>query len=598
MDLLKFPAEDGPDAARSDDGVCVKRPWGALRINDVTLRTGWYSMALAAGAGACLQLRERTGRRLIELSATPDMPAYARLEGGTYTLELFAGVRPGDYHLSGLVLEPMSKGALFRLLAGRGIRALSEGMSLKRLFSLIQRSLISKSALGVRGGAQGASQLGVLTAADFGRPAPRGGDILPGVRFLVRFLDRPMTASELAAHGLERQNRGNYTLDEADPYDLTLYVGHGQRLTDDALARFSALATEHPEACIMIADAWEDGFPTCRVAFDPLLYVDGYPLPHVRRNLPNEPAETWAAQQDRHALISVPLAAGAATRLRPLPSAKAVRVRPQVSIIIPTRDRADLLRTCLAGLFDRTDWPHEVIVVDNGSVQAETLALLDSYTERGLRIVKADIPFNFSMLCNLGAAAAQSNYLLFMNNDVATIGHDWLAPMMDLAALPDVGAVGAKLYYPDGRLQHGGIFVGLTEVCGHLWRGLPRDAQEGVDRLSRNSLRAAVTAALMCIERRKFDAVGGFDEAAFPVTLNDVDLCLRLQANGWFTAFAAQAEATHAEGETRGTDEDPVKRARRQHELDRFIARWGRFVEADPWLPPAVMRSTEMFNLR
>jgi GT2 family glycosyltransferase len=138
----------------------------------------------------------------------------------------------------------------------------------------------------------------------------------------------------------------------------------------------------------------------------------------------------------------------------------------------------------------------------------------------------------------------------------------------------------------------------MTQLCGHPWRGLPPAGQQDVDRLCRNSLRAAVTGALMCLSRARFEAVGGFDEAAFPVTLNDVDLCLKLHAHGWFTAYAAQAEAYHHEGESRGADIDPEKQARRQRELNAFAAKWSRMIEGDPWLPACVSRATERFDFR
>jgi len=598
IDILKLPQANDCGAYLSDRTITVVRPWGGLQFDNISLAPGWYCLNLRNGDGAYLQLREQVSYRSVELAVTAGETAYARLEGGIYAPKLIAGARPGDYALSGLVLQPLSLLALFRLLAGRGLQSLANGVRLKHIFDLARLSLTSKGAMGVRAASRTGDELGVLTAADFNRARKPGVSKASELRCLVRFPDRLMTADEAPARGLDRQSHGSYTLDEAEGHDLTVYIDHEQRLTNDALANLAAQAVDQPDVDILIADAWEDGIPTCRVAFDPLLYAAGYPLPHARRDGAPTAAADWASQQVRHAVVSIPLASGpAAAETIPSRTVTAA-VQPLVSVVIPTRDRADLLQTCLEGLFDRTRWPHEVIVVDNGSVEAKTKALLDAYAERGLRIVEADIPFNFSTLCNLGAAAANGDYLLFMNNDIALMNEDWLARMMDLAVRPDVGAVGARLYYPDGRLQHGGIFVGLTEACGHLWRGLPREAISGIERLNRDSLRAAVTAALMCLDRRKFNAVGGFDEAAFPVTLNDVDLCLRLQKRGWFTVFAAGAEAIHAEGESRGADLDPAKRARRQAELDRFAARWAEFIDSDPWLPLAIMRSTEIFNLR
>lgn len=602
IDLLTRQTAEAGDAQVTPDGVSLLRPWGALEQAPLTLAAGWYVFSVM-GSAACLQLEEVRRFRTIEMSATPQDPAFARLEAGIYIPKLLVGVRPGHYPLNRACLKKLNVLERFNLLAGRLSQALKRGVAPGRILANISLALKPGATFGLRARpGLGSTDLGVLCRQDIdhrpdvGRLAERLEALGRPPVIHISFPDSAVTAKAAAQIGLKTQCYPHYTLKASDPHDVTLYLGRDDVLTPDALLLVAETFHEHAETDLIVADAWIDGRPTVRVAFDPLLYHRGYPTPYVIRS-GSRPETDWSRQKKRHLILPVPLVHTRSHRPETIDTT-APAEQPPVSIIIPTRDRADLLEACLGGLFEATAWPHEVIIVDNGSVEPATHALMTRYAEKGVRIVAADIAFNFSRLCNLGATAARHDYLVFLNNDVVLTDSDWLKHMMTLAMREEIGAIGAKLLYGDRRLQHGGIMLGLTQIAGHLWRGMAEEEHQKVERLQKDSLRSAVTAALLCVARHKFETVGGFDENDFPVTLNDVDLCLKLNRQGWFTAFAARAEALHLEGETRGEDSDPHKRARRQKELTAFAAKWPEEIANDPWLPPAVMRSTETFGLK
>lgn len=589
IDLLQSPVRNR-GAGWAGDGIAVSAPWGSYSVGRHFIREGWYVLRLS-GRDAALEVRldDESRFAIAELQATEVAPAFVRLAAGQYEITVTPGVRPGLYLLDGARLERLTAAERGMLLMGRLVQALRQGVSLKRIAGLVKLALSRNATFGIRAQGGGAAvERGFLVQRDARFPGKRSPDVAPGVRFLVR------GAGNVAA-GLESQTYRNLTTEADDPHDFVIVVGHGDALLPDALALFAAAIQAQPDKALFLADKWLGNGVTAHVAWDPFLYGDDLPTPYAYAVALGQPSDAMIfGGQNLCAVLSVPVARAAVGPALPgyAETATPQAGREACSIVIPTRDRADLLEACLAGLFERTAWPHEVIIVDNGSVEIETQALFDAYAERGLKVVKADMPFNFSTLCNLGARAATHPYLLFLNNDVVLHRPDWLGEMMRLAVHRDVGAVGARLLYGDGRLQHGGVMLGLTQICGHLWRGLPREAQDEIPQLRVDSMRSAVTAACLCVDRKKFEAVGGFDEVAFPVTLNDVDLCLRLTVRGWHSVYAARAEAYHLEGESRGADLAGEKWARRVAELEAFAGRWGRDFQ-DPWMSEALSRSTE-----
>ena len=241
---------------------------------------------------------------------------------------------------------------------------------------------------------------------------------------------------------------------------------------------------------------------------------------------------------------------------------------PRISIIIPSRDHADDLRACLDSIRSRSTYPDtEIVIVDNGSTDPAALALL---RDPALRVVRDPSPFNFSRLCNAGARAASGTVLLFLNNDTEVLSPDWLQRMLSFALQPHVGAVGARLLYPDGALQHSGV-AKVGDGPTHVFSQMPEDTPNPRVQLPGNW--SAVTGACLMVERRKFNEVGGFDET-YPVAFNDTDLCFRLLEAGYFNVLEPRARLLHKEFATRGSDrQDPARRAAMFDALRRLYER-------------------------
>lgn len=260
--------------------------------------------------------------------------------------------------------------------------------------------------------------------------------------------------------------------------------------------------------------------------------------------------------------------------------------RPLASLIVPTRDRLDLLRPCLESLRSCTDWPStEIIVCDNDSREPETLAYLRALEGEGRgHVVPWPGPFNFAAMNNAAASCARGRLLVFINNDVEAFRPDWLSRMAREALRPDVGAVGAKLLDGEGRIQHGGIVLGTGGLVTHGHRHFPGDAPGYLGALRVTQTISAVTAACLVVEAEKFRAVGGFDEAVFAVDFNDVDLCLRLNAAGYRTLLVPGAVLHHREAASRRWT--PEARARHAREIAALRTRWGSLLVQDPHYHP------------
>lgn len=269
---------------------------------------------------------------------------------------------------------------------------------------------------------------------------------------------------------------------------------------------------------------------------------------------------------------------------------------PAVSIIIPTRDRADLMRTCLTGLSRLAyDGTVEIIVVDNGSCDPEALALLAGEEGAGrIRLLRDDGAFNYSRLNNRAAAVAKGDYLCLLNNDVEAFDGNWLSAMVRHALQPGTGAVGARLLYPDGTLQHAGVSIGTGNAAGHVQRGIAPDCREHATWHAVTRTVSAVTGACLLVARTHYQAVGGLDEAGFAVAFNDVDLCLRLQAAGLTNIWCAEATLLHAESRTRPSDRRADQAARFARELALLQTRWQTTDCQDPHHSPLFVRSAEI----
>ncbi|MBY0335259.1 MAG: glycosyltransferase family 2 protein [Acetobacteraceae bacterium] len=418
-----------------------------------------------------------------------------------------------------------------------------------------------------------------------------------------------------------------------------LFLGPGDRLAEGALAELAVAARAHPDAAILYGDedrldqAGHRTAPCFKPRFDPELLRAGL-LPGrafaIRRDL--LPARLEAAPDvgwllDLHdrlggaAFRHVPATllhraspdaeAGtvlAALKARGLPAEARgegpPRLRwplpdpaPLVSVIIPTRDRGELLGPCLEGLLRRTDHPAlEILVADNGTEQPLALAVLHrAAQDPRVRVLRMDGPFNFSRLNNHAAAAARGDILLLLNNDTEVLHPDWLTEMAAQASRPGIGAVGAKLLYPDGTVQHAGVLLGTGwpgGVAGHLYPGAGQDDPGPWDQLRVVRSVSAVTAACLAVRRELFLGVGGFDEEALAVAFNDVDLCLKLQARGLRNLWTPHAVLLHKESASRGDDMTGERRDRFWREVAVMRERWGDVLDDDPYWNPNLSLAT------
>jgi glycosyltransferase involved in cell wall biosynthesis len=261
---------------------------------------------------------------------------------------------------------------------------------------------------------------------------------------------------------------------------------------------------------------------------------------------------------------------------------------PLVSIIIPMRDRVNLLKRCLDGIRQRTDYEQiEVIVVDNGSTERPAQEFLTRLrSEQRTQVLDERGPFNFSRLVNRGAAAARGDVLALLNNDTEVEDSGWLQEMVGYVQQPDVGAVGARLWYQNRTLQHGGVVLGLGGIAGHAFAGAPRGSPGYFDRLLLPQDCSAVTGACLLVRKDVFQETGGFDEKNFSVSFNDIDFCLRLRQRGLRIIWTPYANLIHHESASRGRQRTPQEEDQFLREAARFRDKWGAQLLADPYYNP------------
>lgn len=272
---------------------------------------------------------------------------------------------------------------------------------------------------------------------------------------------------------------------------------------------------------------------------------------------------------------------------------------PLVSIIVPTRDKMHLLRECLSGVLSRTRYRNfEILVVDNGSTERETLRYLSLLEGRpGVRVLRYDRPYNYSAINNFAVHEARGDYLCLLNNDTSVLDENWLGELMRYAVKDETGAVGAQLLYDDGCIQHAGVVIGIGDAAGHAHRFQKPGAAGYFARAHAPHYTSAVTAACLVVAREKYLAVGGLDEEAFAIAFNDVDLCLKLQQAGWRNVYAPQAVLVHHESRSRGSDVSPANIERYRRELRNLRERWNTRGYADPLHHPLLDRGAETYIL-
>lgn len=257
--------------------------------------------------------------------------------------------------------------------------------------------------------------------------------------------------------------------------------------------------------------------------------------------------------------------------------------RPKISIIIPTKDRIDLLKRCIESIQNRSSYDnYEIIIVDNMSQEEETAAYLDGLG-KSYRIIKFNEKFNYSKLNNYAAEFARGEHLLFLNNDIEVLNSDWLEAMLEQSQRDEIGCVGAKLLYPDRKIQHVGVVVGWGGRAEHIYKWLHSNDIGYMGHFVSIRNYSAVTAACMMLRKSIFNEVGGFDER-FEIGFGDVDLCLRVRELGYENLFTPYAELLHYESATRGRSFsfDP-----HPNDTKRFIERWQEYIKGgDPYYNP------------
>lgn len=256
---------------------------------------------------------------------------------------------------------------------------------------------------------------------------------------------------------------------------------------------------------------------------------------------------------------------------------------PKVSLIIPTRDKVELLRMCIESIVDKTSYSnYELIVVDNQSSESQTLEYFEHIAQNPrIRVIKYDAPFNYSLMNNYAIERCDGELVGLVNNDIEAINEGWLSEMVAHAIRPGVGAVGAMLYYPNDTIQHAGIILGFQGVGGHAYLGKKRGWPGPMARAQLTQSLTAVTAACLIVKREIFEQVGGLDPK-FSVAFNDVDLCLKIHAAGYRNIWTPFAELYHHESASRGAEDTPEKQERFRGEIELMKARWSHLMAFDP----------------
>ncbi|HEY4847725.1 MAG TPA: glycosyltransferase [Methylocella sp.] len=404
---------------------------------------------------------------------------------------------------------------------------------------------------------------------------------------------------------------------DGEDADFVAFVEFGDRLAPHALACFVEASQRAPDALVLYCDEetatadgqapifkpdWSAHLQAVRPYVGRLMLTR---LSHARRRirLGTGPASETMFVQDilrdlgrrdvrhirRFLVRTIPGRCNAQDVISSSAPRRARAPKPSVTIVMATRNNEAFLRRTISGVLEKTRFAQlDLVIVDNGSTDPRSLSLLQSAAKDSrVTLLRAPGSFNFAALSNFGAAQARGAVIVFLNNDMEIIEPEWLRQLAEPAIDPKVGAVGCKLLYPDGRIQHAGVVVGLGEGVGHFDAGLP-DGEQGW--LGRNRIvheASAVTGACLAVERAKFVAAGGFDAVHLPVEFNDIDLCLRLEELGFATMWTPFARIVHFESTTRGKatfrrlDTYAAERAY-------FRQRWSDRLRDDPFFHPGL----------
>lgn len=283
----------------------------------------------------------------------------------------------------------------------------------------------------------------------------------------------------------------------------------------------------------------------------------------------------------------------------------AAKNQPKITIIIPFRDKIELLKCCVQSIVKKTRYQnYEILLVNNASIDSVTYAFLDTISSNDkVSIIEYNDEFNYSAINNYAVGFANSELILFLNNDTEVIAPNWLDEMVATIQNKDVGAVGARLLYSDGNIQHAGVTVGLGGAAGHPFRGLPSDnpGYFGMAKTGRNTL--AVTGACLLTRKTLFKKLNGFDATNLAITYNDVDYCLKVVESGKEVIYNPHAELYHHESASRGKEEieainqSTPEMLRHKKELRYFQKKWKKYIKNDPYYSSNLTKKNESYNI-
>ncbi len=273
---------------------------------------------------------------------------------------------------------------------------------------------------------------------------------------------------------------------------------------------------------------------------------------------------------------------------------------PLVSIVIPNKDEVQTLRDCLDSIRRKSTYRNfEILIIENNSVQPETFAYYKEIDGKdGIRVLYWKEGFNYSALNNFGFAHAKGDYIVCLNNDITVITPDWLELLLGQCMRSGVGIAGARLYFPDDTIQHAGVIVGIGGVAGALFVGMPRERSGYLRKAILQQDLSAVTAACMMVDRKAWEAAGGFDEQ-LAIAFNDIDFCLRVRQKGYLVVYEPNVEMYHYESKSRGYEDTPEKQLRFKSEIDFMKKRWQKFLsDGDPYYNPNFSLMTCDYSLK
>jgi GT2 family glycosyltransferase len=563
IDFLQLPILPHSSIRRTVSGFAHEQPWSVANFGKLELSAGWWHLEAVSTMPSCFaEVRLRSaGNPLIAISTSVASRIYLP-EAELFEAALQLSPWPGNSHFEVLRLRKLTITECLGVVASNANRLRSRD-SLAKLTHLVLQ-LIRRRPVGLRLGSSGL--VDVRSAADL-------------------VLSASATETKRVLIG-----------------QFPAFLESEDVLDNRALDIISAEFARSPEVLAIYSDVSEGGVilprPTRDVELARWFEIARAPL-FFRKDVgvTTEALEDWLAQalmiggDSAVKRVPLPLVRRTARNVPSLPNVPVPRLDsfPRVSIVIPTKYRMDLLARCLDGLATRTGYSDiQVIVVDNGS-KDQQLPQIIAQAKRSLDVVKIvdDGEFNFSRLINFGVRHSSGEVLLLMNDDVEPMEVGWLDRMVSSAIRPEVGAVGARLLYPDRTIQHAGVSMGIGGICGHLWKGVTELEAAHLPYVALPQQRLAVTGACLAVRREAFDNIGGFDEAAFPVALNDIDFCLRLRKIGLRNIYRGDAVLTHHESQSRGHDSVST-RSRRRAAMEReiFLSRWRHMIDEDPFGSP------------